>query len=159
MNYTYRSFLLPLLLSPHIPHIPPSSAHSGSLLRGHIGKPLALIMLYSRPVLPILSFNHNPSPSCMYVCVCVWPPLAQQTLMNHFRRNASGTPQSSLPPSLHPPPPAFYGGVNGTGATFYCGSIRAPAALHVLESRQPNGIESVALQIKRDEKSMDSLFI
>ncbi len=55
----------------HTHHLPQSttpsdSAHSGSLLRGHIGKPLALIMLYSHPFSPFrLLITVHP-----LVCMC-----------------------------------------------------------------------------------------
>lgn len=96
---------------------PSHSAHS--LLKGHIGKPLVLIMLYCHPYslscclitihslvsrwvcvhgLPCLASCVH---MCVFVCVCV---RAQQTspflqiVMNHFHCNGFGAPQSPPPP-------------------------------------------------------------
>lgn len=113
--------------------IPPNSTHSDSLVKGHIGKPLVLIMLYSHPYLLSCRLITIHSLVSMWVCVAfsVWPHVCvclrvcvQQTtrvlwtVMNHFHYNGFGAPQSP-PPST---PLTFYEKVNCTGATFYSSS-------------------------------------
>lgn len=55
--------------------IPPNSTHSDSLLKGHIGKPLVVIMLYSHPYLLSCRLITIHSLVSMWVCVAfsVWP--------------------------------------------------------------------------------------
>lgn len=140
--------------------IPPNSTHSDSLLKGHIGKPLVLIMLYSHPYLLSCRLITIHSLVSMWVCVAfsVWPHVCvclrvcvQQTtrvlrtVMNHFHCNGFGAPQS--PP---PPPHSLFMRKSIAQAPPFIAAHPCCGVLRVCEPCQRNGIEFCAVQIKWD---------
>lgn len=154
--------------------IPSNSAHSGSLLKGHIGKPLALIMLYSCPYLlscRLITIHslmstwacaRSPLSGLTYVSVCTRTRAGVRarrtrilpTVMNHFHCNGFGAPQS--PP---PPPHSLFMRKSIAQAPPFIAAHPSCGVLHVREPCQRNGIEFCAVQIKWDwtEWGMDSL--
>lgn len=140
--------------------IPPNSTHSDSLLKGHIGKPLVLIMLYSHPYSLSCRLITIHSLVSMWVCVAfsVWPHVCvclrvcvQQTthvlrtVMNHFHDNGFGAPQS--PP---PPPHSLFMRKSIAQAPPFIAAHPGCGVLRVCEPCQRNGIEFCAVQIKWD---------
>lgn len=148
-------------LSPPTTSQPPASnsAHSDSLLRGHIGKLLALIMLYDHPLSTFcLLITFHPLCACAHILVCVWmyaciyaaATAARRTVMNHFHCNA-----------IEAPPSPILLASQLQWRHLLWQPIQAAEVLCIHVPCQPNGIKSRAIQIKWDwtELGMDSLFL